>query len=262
MPAAIQTASPSLLQAVGSDLAMAVTPVRQDLTDAHVLVLTRLAHAGQWWTGAERLAIAAEARTARGCPLCAERKEAISPAMVTGNHQRAEGMEDLLPENIVDPVHFVINDSARMTPDRLGDAIGGTITEAHLVEAIGIAFAVRSMDQTCRGLGTPFHALPAPVAGEPGRTLPAGLTTGEAFVAMLPGEQPPPPNDDLRGDVTACGLQALSAVPDAVRDLLTLAAAQYVPMDIAFDMTKGRTMGREQMELLAGRVSAINDCFY
>lgn len=262
MSRTIRSADADIIRAVANDMAMAMAPVRQDLTDAHALVLTRLAPAGHWWTGAERLAIAAEARAARGCPLCAERKEAISPAMVTGAHHMATGSQDLLPDSVIDLVHFVINDSARMTPDRLGDAIDGDITEAHLIEAIGIAVAIRSMDQTCRGLGAPFHALPAPVAGEPGRTLPDGLTTGEAFVAMLPGEQPAPPNDDLWGDVTAYGLQALSAVPDAVRDLLTLAAAQYVPMDIAFDMTKGRTMGREQMELLAGRVSAINDCFY
>ena len=40
--------------------------------------------AGTWWTAAERVAMAAEGRTARGCALCAERKAALSPYSVQG----------------------------------------------------------------------------------------------------------------------------------------------------------------------------------
>ena len=54
----------------------------------------------------------------------------------------------------------------------------------------------------------------------------------------------------------------MSLVPDAVRDLRILAHVQYLGLDESMDFAQGRTLGREQMELLAGRVSAINDCFY
>ena len=34
---------------------------------------------GTWWTGAQRIAMAAETRAARECPLCRSRKKALSP---------------------------------------------------------------------------------------------------------------------------------------------------------------------------------------
>ena len=120
------------------------------------------------------------------------------------------------------------------------------------------------MDQTCRGLGVPDHRLPEPVAGEPSRIRPGDVEpAGQAFVAMMPGRQPVPPNDDLWDDNSIFyGLRAMSLVPDAVRDLLILARPQYLPLDVAGDFSQGRSLGREQMELVAGRVSSINDCFY
>ena len=54
----------------------------------------------------------------------------------------------------------------------------------------------------------------------------------------------------------------MSLVPDAVRDLRILSAAQYQPLDKAGDFAYRRALGREQVELVAGRVSAINECFY
>jgi alkylhydroperoxidase family enzyme len=53
-------------------------------------------------------------------------------------------------------------------------------------------------------------------------------------------------------------------VPDALRDWRSLAAAQYLSLE---DMTnyerhEHRALGRAQMELVAARVSAINECFY
>lgn len=261
MPRIDTIVSPVVVVAVAEDMARCMVPVRQDIIDAHAMVLTRLALPGTWWTGAERVAIAAEARAARHCHVCAERKAALSPSMVTDPHQTSPAHAGVLPDEIVDIVHFSIMDAARMTPDRIATVFAADLTEAHFVEALGIAASQRSMDQTCLGLGVPLHALPIPEPGDPTRILPE-TRTGEAFVAMMAADIPAPPNDDLWGDVTAYGLQALSLVPDAVRDLLVLSGAQYITMDKAFDFSQGRTLTRAQMEMLAGRVSAINDCFY
>ena len=59
-------------------------------------------------------------------------------------------------------------------------------------------------------------------------------------------------------------IKALSSVPDAVRLLKTLSAAQYVPMaDVPNPSAGGkRAISRAQIEFIAARVSAINDCFY
>ncbi len=57
-------------------------------------------------------------------------------------------------------------------------------------------------------------------------------------------------------------MRAMSLVPDAVRTLNRLSAAHYLPMGKVADPRARRTLGRAQMELLAGRVSALNECFY
>jgi hypothetical protein len=58
-------------------------------------------------------------------------------------------------------------------------------------------------------------------------------------------------------------LKALSLVPDALRQLQELSAAHYLPLQemMHFD-TKLRALSRAQIELVAGRVSALNECFY
>ena len=58
-------------------------------------------------------------------------------------------------------------------------------------------------------------------------------------------------------------LRALSLVPDEVRSWIKVANVQYVMGDLLnFAADTGRAIDRAQMELVAGRVSAINECFY
>ena len=256
-----QQADATILRGVQADMAHCDVAVRDDLIDAHALVLTRLALPGTWFTGAERVAIAAAARTAQDCDFCVERKAALSPYSIDGVHKAAPG-HDILPAALVDMVHLIINDAPRMTEAAIARLADSGLSDAHFVEALGIAVAIRSIDQACRGLGVPQHALPAPVDGDPSRIRPDIGAADIAFVPMMPNRQPDPPHDDLWGDVTGNALRALSLVPDAVRDTRILSQAQYVPLDQGFDMGFGRTLGREQMELLAARTSAMNDCFY
>jgi hypothetical protein len=54
-------------------------PVRDDLREAHIAILEHLRQPGSWFSGAERLAIAAESRNALACELCVERKTSLSP---------------------------------------------------------------------------------------------------------------------------------------------------------------------------------------
>ena len=49
--------------------AAATVPVRADLTAAHEHLWQNLAEPGTWWTGAERVAIAADVRAAWTCGL-------------------------------------------------------------------------------------------------------------------------------------------------------------------------------------------------
>ena len=62
--------------------------VADALAAAHSRFWRRLAGPGSWWTGAERVAIAIEARRARECELCRRRKQSLSPYFVNGEHDR------------------------------------------------------------------------------------------------------------------------------------------------------------------------------
>jgi hypothetical protein len=258
-----QTTDMAVLDGVNDDMARCSVPVRHDLIEAHALIFTRIATPGTWWTGAERVAVAAATRSAVGCSLCEERKAALSPHAIAGNHRVDPHFDGVLPPAMIDIIHFATSDAARMTQAAIGKLSSEGLSDAHYVEALGIAVAVRSIDQTCRGLGVALHQLPAPEPGEPSRIRPDVDPADEAFVPMLAACAPAPPNDDLWDENSIYfGLRAMSLVPDAVRDLRILSAAQYIPLDKAADFAHGRTLGREQMELLAGRVSALNDCFY
>ncbi len=263
MPRTDQVADDAILQSVIEDMGHCQVPVRDDIIGAHALFLTRLAMPGAWWTGAERVAIAANSRTVHKCSFCEERKAALSPYSIVGTHVTDPVHDGVLPVEIIDILHLAMTNPTRMTATAIERLASAGLSDAHYVEALGIGVALRSIDQACRGLGVPLHRLPAPLAGEPSRIRPEVEPAGDAFVAMMPARQPAPPNDDLWDDSSIYyGLRAMSLVPDAVRDLRILSAAQYIPLDRATDFSHGRTLGREQLELLAARVSAINDCFY
>jgi hypothetical protein len=64
------------------------------------------------------------------------------------------------------------------------------------------------------------------------------------------------------GGQTGNVIRALSLVPDEVRQLRDLSAAHYLSERRMMDLAAGRSLSRAQMELIAGRVSALRECFY
>ena len=78
-------------------------PIRSDIVEAHRLAWAAVASPGNWWSGAERVAIAAEVRRTEHCPLCAERKAALSPYAVEGEHDHA----GQLPAPAVEAIHQI-----------------------------------------------------------------------------------------------------------------------------------------------------------
>jgi hypothetical protein len=53
--------------------------IRKDLPAAYAAYWQQLAKPGNWWTGADRVAIALETRNALTFAFCAERKQVLSP---------------------------------------------------------------------------------------------------------------------------------------------------------------------------------------
>jgi hypothetical protein len=234
--------------------------VRDDLAAAHRRAFVELARPGAWWSGAERVAIAAEVRRAACCALCRTRKASLSPAAGCGPHDS----EGALPEAAVDAVHRIASDPARLSRGFYEKALAAGLGEGSYVELVGIVTQVVAVDAFCRALGAVPHPLPAPLPGEASRYRPAGVAAGEAWVPMIAqGRAGEAERDLLPGGRAPNVARALSLVPDAARATRSLLAAQYVPIERVPDVTfSERALTRAQMELVAGRVSALNECFY
>ncbi len=236
--------------------------VREDIVAAHSLFWRRLAQAGTWWSGAQRVAIAAEVRAARACRLCGERKAALSPHAVSGEHDCSEEGRAALPDVAIDAVHRVTTDASRLGKTWLEKTLAGGISDAQYIELVDVVVAVTSIDFVCRGLGAALHPLPEPVPGEPSRVRPASARMEEAWLPMIPSGGARGSEADLWRGRTGNVIRAMSLVPEAVRDLKSLSAAHYLAVEQVTDPGVGRTLTRPQIELLAARVASLNQCFY
>jgi hypothetical protein len=235
-------------------------PVRDDIAAAHTRFWTRLASPGAWWTGAERVAIAAEVRHAWHCGLCQARKKALTPAAVGGHHDRLGA----LPDAAVEAIHRVVTDPGRLSRQWFQALLAAGLSAEQYVEIIGTLVAMVSIDSFCRGIGVPPHPLPEPQPGLPSHYRPPGAVQEDAWVPTIPADRATGAEADLYGG-TAAGnvIRALSLVPDEVRTLFDLSAAHYLPMGQVRDPSASAgALNRMQMELIAGRVSALRQCFY
>jgi len=238
-----------------------VDPIRADLVAAHQKAWERIARPGTWWTGSERVAIAAEARAADYCSYCRKRREALSPFSVEGTHDAVSG--DVLPKAAIDATHRLVTDATRLTRDWLEGLSAEGVPDTHYVELLSVVVSIRSVDGFHRAMGLSPEPLPPPQGGEPTRIRPDALRSGEAWVPMLPNGRQKGAEADLWQGPTGNVIRALSLVPDAVRWLKELGAAQYLSETEMKDFTRGRgPLSRTQTELIAGRVSSINECFY
>jgi len=241
------------------DYSAARVAVRDDLLAAHTRAWERLAEAGTWWTGAERVAIAREVRAASGCALCRERKAALSPNAVSGRHDG----DSTLPEAAVEAVHRLTSDPGRLSEDWLDRIRAGGVTDERYVELLGVVVTVVSIDGFCRGIGVPLHPFPDSVPGTPSRYRPAQARAEGAWVPMIAAREATGAEEGLfGGGQTGNVIRALSLVPDEVRQLRDLSAAHYLSERRMIDLAAGRSISRAQMELIAGRVSALRECFY
>jgi alkylhydroperoxidase family enzyme len=242
------------------DYATAGVAVRADLKEAHREILEHVRAPGTWWSGAQRLALIREARHALTCRLCAERKAALSPASVRGTHDTVSS----LPANVVEVVHRVRTDPARLSRAWFDRMIATGLSEGEYVEIVGVVALMAGVDYFARSLGVALLPLPEPLPGEPSHHRPAGARGGTAWVPMVAPEDATGPEADLYGDAPLVPniVRALSLVPDEVRALWRSSAAHYVPVGQIPDPSVRRALDRMQMELVAARVSAFNQCFY
>jgi hypothetical protein len=220
----------------------------------------RLAAPGTWWTGAERLAIAAEVRNAPSCALCRRRREALSPYAVAGDHAHLGN----LAAPMVEIVHRVATDAGRLTRRWLLSTIGAEVSEMQYVETVGVIALITALDTFDLALGLPRRALPAPLAGAPTRHRPPGARHDLAWVATVAPDDLAPGDPDPYAVHGSKNIhRALSLVPQEVLNFFDLDVELYLKDDQIRDFARDyRALSHAQIELLAGRVSSLNGCFY
>jgi alkylhydroperoxidase family enzyme len=235
-------------------------PIRDGLARERKRAWQRLAAAGTWWSGEERVAIAAEARNAPSCALCLKRSQALSPYTVDGLH---DGLGKLSAP-MVEIVHRIATDAGRLTKKWLYSMLGEAVTEEQYVEAVGVIALITALDTFDLALGLPRQPLPAPRPGVPSRHRPAGAKRDLAWVrTVAPENLTPDDPDPYKVHGTKNIHRALSLVPQEVLNFFDLDVELYLKDHEIRDFTREyRALSHAQIELLAGRVSALNGCYY
>lgn len=241
-------------------LAAAQMPIRDGLARELERAWLRLASPGTWWSGAERLAIAAEARNARYCTLCRRRKDALSPYAEAGPHDHLGA----LSETVVEIVHRIATDAGRLKRGWVGSVLRAGVSEEQYVETVGVIALLTALDGFDLALGSKQRPLPAPRPGQQARHRPAGARAVLAWVpTVAPEDLRPGDPDPYRVHGMKNIHRALSLVPQEVFNFFDLDVELYLKdHEIREFGREHRALTHPQIELLAGRVSALHGCYY
>ncbi|GMQ86791.1 MAG: hypothetical protein BMS9Abin07_2388 [Acidimicrobiia bacterium] len=200
--------------------------IRAEILEAFRNEWAFLSAPGTWWSGAERVAIAAEARRA-----------------MSGEPHGAD-----LPDPVVRVVRAVAADSPLITAEWVGNLEDEGIALPAYVEIIGIVARLSAVDLFHIALGMALEVLPEPQPGEASRTPPpSDVAAGRSFVPM---RRP--------AGVT----HSTSLVPAETAAWLALSDVLYMTLEEMEEPDFRRAMHRTQIELVAARTSQVNECFY
>jgi len=201
-------------------------PIRPEIQSALRKEWAFLAAPGTWWSGAERVAIAAEAR------------RAIS----------REPQGDQLPDAVAEVVRAVAAESPLITREWVAGLEANGVSLPAYAEIIGIVARLSAVDFFHKALGMPLEPLPSPHPGEPSQTPPpTDLVVGKSFVPMVRGVSIP---------------QTVSLVPPETVAWQELSDAMYMTFMQMDNADFRRSLHRTQIELVAARTSEVNECFY
>lgn len=205
--------------------AAAATVARQDMIAVFARAFARIGRPGATWNGAQRVAIAVVARSARsGTPI---------PVVD-------------LPDAAVEAAAILGGTPAMANPRWLEETVVPAIGHPGYVEIVGLVAQLTAVDTYHRAMGLPLEPLPEPADGAPtGDTDPDARLTSSWVPTAGPGV-----------------VYALSLVPGEMAGFMDLHGPLYIPVEEMGDDRFARTLSRPQMELIAARTSAINDCFY
>lgn len=217
-------------------------PVSNETALAHQSTFKRIARSGAWWPAHNRLAIVEEARLAVQCKLCAEKVKALSANTVKGEHDNS----GKLPAAAVEVIHAVRNDPGRLTRNWFDGIMRTGLDREAYVELVSVLASSVVIDTFSQAVGSGLQDLPEAKEGE--LTYESSDAVEEAG-AWLPIAAVP------ANEHSANILRSMGLVPSAVELFFGSFRSSYY-MGGKFEL------GRRQVELIASRVSSVNQCFY
>lgn len=234
--------------------------VRSGLIGAHERAWGWLRKPGTWLDGGQHVAVAAEVRQAHNCQLCADKKAALSPNAVQGEHDSL----GVLNDNQIGVIHMVATDSGRTSEAWCRAAIDAGMSEGEFVEITGIVAMVMVMDTFKRGMGLPEDQIPAAEEGEPSYYVSPGAKRQAAWVPITEPEDVSDSDGPMYPSPKAGYIyRALSSVPDSMRAYWDMVNEHYMPGQYIYDFSATlRSIERPQIELIAARVAALHQCAY
>ena len=223
-------------------------PVRLAIREAHQQTWQRISQTGSYWKGSERNAFVEESRNALSCELCKSRKQELSPNSVQGIHDQTT---DLDP-SIVDLVHRLRTDSNRFTRSVVQKFLGNH-SVGQYIELVSVVASSVVIDTMCSGLGLDTPELEEGDSTIPVMNEPAEVEDSGAWVPLA-RQDLGRPDLGFRGSPNI--LRSLGSVPSAVSLFFSCFRPHYMSSEVT------EHLNRSQVEFIASRVSAINECFY
>ena len=229
--------------------------VRSDLDAIHEKQIDQLGDPGTWGTATQRLAVAGEIRQA--CYDAGVQEKPDDPGYES-DIELPPAARELIRDLTLEPQGF--------NEESYNAARSGGLSDEEYVEMIGIIARLTCMDVFARGIGVPLRPLPEPRKGNPSGHRPAAATKEHAWVPTVPNL--PEGGDDAKemyGDLYhPYIMRSVSLVPEEMDRHKELENIQYLPMEkiLIKDYEHHEGFTRAQAETVAGRVSAINECFY
>lgn len=229
--------------------------VRDELSEAHAATFEHFAQAGTWGTAAQRLAVISQARQA-----------GIDAGLLEAPEDGGAEPTVELPEDVRQIIRTLAVDCKGFDQAVYERARAAGLSDPEYAELVAIVSFVVNLDVFARGIGVPLRPFLEPRAGNPSREVPDEAELELAFVPTIPNV----PDCGEFGTALYGGhfkpyiMRGLSLVPHEYHTHVALEQVQYNPLPkvpvVEYCHHDGLT--RPQVEIVAGRVSAINDCFY
>ena len=210
--------------------------VRQDIVHAHRQTWKAIACAGSFWSDVDRLEIAKQARAARS-----QRSD------LPFNRSYPDSR---LNRDTLETVRKVAADAGKIDRFWAKKQIA-SIGDGPYAELVAIVASVSAVDAFSEALGRPREMLPKATGGSCSGVKSDNATDIGGYLPMVdPWDEP---------NVS----RALSLVPAVNALFMQNVSSMYVGKGGGFnDMVWDGPLSRPQAELLAARVSSVNECFY